>query len=1257
MKWTADQQKIIDLRNRNILVSAAAGSGKTAVLVARIISLITEGEHPLDIDRLLIVTFTNAAAAEMRERIGKAIEEKVKDEPKNTHLQKQITLIHNAQITTIHSFCLYVIRNHFNLIHLDPSFRIADEAELTLLKSDVLGELLEEYYEKGDEDFLSFIECFASGKTDKKIEELVLKLHGFSMSYPWPDKWLKERADSFFLESVEDMKQTDWMKEFLQYLGSMVSDLAVRCEEALHLCYGDSGPMAYAKAIEEDYSQLESLLSVRDYEEYETCFSSFSFARLSPKKEEGVQEEIKARVKGIRDEIKKSIQDIKKNYFFQSPEEMFLDLSAMKGHMKVLTDITKDFMEAFAEKKKKKNIVDFNDLEHFALNILVKEEDGVVVPSGAAEELSEYYSEIMIDEYQDSNFVQETILNSISKERSGQPNLFMVGDVKQSIYKFRLARPEIFMEKFNTYSTEDSKYQRVDLHKNFRSREVVLESINFIFEQIMTKKLGNIQYDPSVFLYVGADFGEYERGVSESTEVLLVPIDEKLEGEEEEDSSWGESVAESSSFSNDASFLEENRDSEVSPEEYSKIELEARVAAARIKELVHAEQGLLVRDKHTGVNRRATYSDVVILLRSMSGWSEVFCDTLLELGVPAHADTQSGYFKTLEIRTVLNLLKIIDNPRQDIPLAGVLRSPVGGVTTEELSRIRIHKRKGSLYESVTKYVADYTDELAKKLQEFLKRLYSYRSWISYMPIHELIEKVLEDTSYYHYVYAMPSGRKRAANLDMLIQQAIKFEGTSFSGLFHFVRYMERLDKYDIDYGEAKVSGNEEAVRIMSIHKSKGLEFPIVLVAGLGKNFNNQDARGSLLIHPDLGLGPDFMDHKYRIKSPTLVKKIIGKQLVLENLAEELRILYVAMTRAKEKLILIGGIKKLEEKLNKWSSIIGQEQKELMYSKLTSANSYLDYVIPAVMRHRGSEDILNICNVYGDKYHPLYNSQANLVIKIRNYEEMVDLETSLQTFSSMNKKELLTWEDKEYNKEVREELVERLEYRYPFEQETKIKAKLTVSELKRLGQIEAFLESEHLIKPREKAGQPEEERVPNFVKEKISGVNIGTLYHNVLELLPLSNIHSFVELNEFLRSLIEKGNMKQEEFYLLDVNKLMAFLESDIAARMKKAEAAGELYRESQFVMGVRANEVNPLLKSDEILLVQGVVDVYFEEEDGVVLLDYKTDSVPRDGGEEILRNRYKVQLDYYERALKQLTGKDVKERLIYSFGLQKEIRV
>lgn len=1389
MKWTTEQKKVIDLRNRNILVSAAAGSGKTAVLVERIITMISEGDHPIDIDRLLIVTFTNKAAAEMRERIGKAIDKKIKEMPENSHLQKQMTLIHSAQITTIHSFCLNVIRNHFNMIDLDPSFRIADEAELTLLKSDVLGELLEKYYEESGEDFLDFIESFSAGKSDDEIEDLVLKLYHFSMSYPWPEEWLEEKKETFTICSVDDMKKSDWMKALLGNIKSVVLDMMERCREALDLCNDTDGPTAYIAALQSDMELLEALWQISDYEQYGTALSNFNFARLSGKKEEGVSEEKKSQVKAIRDDIKKVINDLKKNYFFQSPEEMLADIQAMKKQVEVLINLTKDFAIAFANKKSDKNLVDFNDLEHFALNILVQKENGVEKPSPAADELSEYYEEILIDEYQDSNFVQEKILNSISKERMGRPNLFMVGDVKQSIYKFRLARPELFMEKYMEYSTEDkipstaipgfdkkyikkdiskndsfknspsvseiheltsvidgqdntqlidNLYQRIDLHKNFRSREVVLNSINFLFEQIMTKKLGNIEYDDKVALYPGADFGTEEKEISKDTELILINIEPKEEAVDGE--------ADSVIPSNDAGITEEE-------EEYTAKEIEVKAIARRIKELTNPDTGLVIKDGNS--YRRAQYRDIVILLRTMSNWSEVFSDTLGAEDILTHTDTGSGYFSTTEIRTILNLLKIIDNPRQDIPFTSILRSPIVGLSSNELAEIRISHRRKSMYEAVVDYVNEnvtiedksielqsntveadnvkeqaeesciinknvikeskmiyignsnfigqsnleenhlvndksidkhltseikncdylkkdtitsdknidnhqfelnFTDGIAEKLRTFLNQLDQYRSMVCFLSIHQLILKVLKDTGYYHFAAAMPGGEKRKANIDMLVQKAVQFESTSYSGLFHFVRYIEKLHKYDIDFGEASIAGeNDNTVKIMSIHKSKGLEFPIVFVAGTGKVFNNQDSRGKLLIHPDLGLGPDYIDHKLRIKAPTLVKKVIQKELVLENLGEELRVLYVALTRAKEKLIITGGVKKLEDKLKKWSSICKQKEKQLLFYQLSIAGNYLDWIVPATMRHKGFEEILKNYEVFLDKSNPLYNANIQILVKEVSYEELAREELGDQVFKKVNKDQLLHWNNKiVYNENISKEIQSLMEYQYPYEAETNIHTKLTVSELKRLGQMEA---DELGVPLKGTVKNMEEVPVPNFIKQsdKFTKANIGTLYHSVLEYMNLLETYSLSDVERCLSKLVLSGKISETELELLDKDKLCTFVQSKIADRMRNAMREGKLFKERQFVMGIKANEINKSFHSEELILVQGVIDVYFNEGNQWILLDYKTDDVDKKYGEDILRKRYLIQMDYYQKALEQLTGIRVGERIIYSFALGKEI--
>jgi ATP-dependent helicase/nuclease subunit A len=1270
VSWTSDQQKVIDLRNRNILVSAAAGSGKTAVLVERIIKMISEGENPVDVDKLLIVTFTNAAASEMRERILQAIEKKLDSMPDNKHLQKQMMLIHSAQITTIHSFCLNVIRNHFNVIDLDPSFRIADEAELTLLRADVIEELLEDRYEEAEEAFTTFVECYASGKSDTALEELILQMYHFSMSYPWPMEWLESQKESFTLESVESLKETEWMKGLLEYIKSMTGDLMFRNKQAREIANGVGGPYMYDEALQEDQLLIKDLIEANSYHQYSEILDNLKWKALSRKKDEAVDSTKREQVKAVRDEVKKAVSDIKKNYFYQSEEEMLSDLQKVAPVMKVLIDLTIEFADRFAKAKEEKNLVDFNDLEHFALNILVKKEEGKVTSTSVADDLSEYYEEILIDEYQDSNLVQETILTSISKKKFGRNNLFMVGDVKQSIYKFRLARPELFMEKFRTYSVEDSEEQRIDLHANFRSRAVVLACTNYIFEQIMTKQLGDIEYDDDAALNPGAVFEPTEENISTTTEVLLV-TDEEFDKQEElqanEDSDNPKHEAETK---NAITSLDKEE------EEYTKRELEARAIGLRIKELINPETGMKVWNKEKKCYETARYSDIVILLRTMSGWSQTFADTLMAMGIPAFSDTQSGYFSTIEIRTILNMLRVIDNPRQDIPLTAVLHSKMVGLSTTDLAIIRETKNDCDMYDAAKYYVESYnnrteaegidleeieeryTEEIANKLSVFFERLKNYRDCLAYTSIHELIWFILQDTGYYNYVSAMPAGDRRRANIDMLIERAVQYEATSYHGLFQFVRYIEKLHKYDIDFGEAVTVGEgENTVRIMSIHKSKGLEFPIVFVAGMSKVFNNQDARSKLVIHPDLGIGPDYVDPKLRIKSPTLLKKFIQKRIVLENLGEELRVLYVALTRAKEKLILTGYVPSVGDKLNKWADTKDQTNRVLLFNKLAGASNYFDWIMPSLVRHRDCTCLLQQYNIMsGVNLEPNKerDSEANFEIKTVDILRTVEEEVARQLVNTDTKQQLLDWNpDKVYEERIREEIREQLNYEYPFANEVKLHAKVTVSELKKLGQMIDNEESSRVYE------EEDSSLLPNFMLESVpvQGARKGTVYHKVLECIPILEQPTVANVREAISRLVEKAILTKEEAEVVNPYQIASFMKSDIAKRMNLAGQQGKIHREQQFVFSVKANEIRPDLTSEEPILVQGIIDCFFEENGEIIIVDYKTDHIPRADGEDILRNRYKVQLDYYQRAIEQITGKKVSQRILYSFALEKEVEV
>lgn len=1224
--WTEEQQKVISKRDCNILVSAAAGSGKTAVLVERIITMITDKEKPIDIDRLLVVTFTNAAAAEMRERIGKAIEKRLESEPENLHLQKQATLVRNAQITTLHSFCQNVIRNYFDEIDLDPNFRIGDETELKLLKNDVIEEVFEEYYEKGEESFLGLVECYAGSKSDQGLMDLVLQLYTFAMSYPWPKEWLQEKLTPFSINSEEELEDAEWLKPMFAFVEGTAQALIEKTKAALAITKEEDGPYMYQDALLDDLALLEDLEKIKSYAQTNQLLQDYKWKVLSRKKDDSVDQDKREKVKEIRAVVKKAVEDLKKQFFFQNTEYMISDMQRLQKPMTALIHLTETFLEAYAQKKAEKCILDFNDLEHFALQILVKKEGDEVIPTTVATEYSHYFVEILVDEYQDSNGVQETILNSITREREGFPNLFMVGDVKQSIYKFRMARPELFMEKYNTYSLTDGLYQRIDLAKNFRSRAIVLESVNEIFEKIMEKSLGNIDYDERAALHVGNTDFPIGEGVSKNTELLLCTNCEEEQGNEDAE----------------LELSEEDK-------ELNNREMEAHMVAKRIQELINGE--LLVQDKETKELRNCNYGDIVILLRTMSGWSDTFMEVLSGEGIPTYTDTRSGYFSAYEVRTILQFLKILDNPNQDIPLAAVLRSPIGGFDSRELAKIRYtcryQQREGeektvkvplSLYDSLKAYKELPEDSCEEALQQKVEKFFSminwYRDMVSYCSICQLLERVYEETGYYDYVSVMPNGMQRRDNLDLLLQKAIDFEETSLSSLFHFNRYIEKLHKYEVDFGEAVGSElSENAVRIMSIHKSKGLEFPVVFVSGMGKTFNNQDARSKLVLDMDLGLGPDYVDYKLRTKTPSLLKKIIQKRTVLENLGEELRVLYVALTRAKEKLIMTGFYGKGKEQLERWKEKLGNQSKVMDYFSRTEAKNYLDWVAPVVLNDKT------------DQYQVHTFSLADLVY--------VEVEKQLAAIGK--KKELCSWDTEViYQKDLQEKLAERQNYLYPFEKEKLLKSKMTVSELKRLGYMS---EEESGVVEFDKNMEELEEAVPlpEFLKEKkeeIQGADRGTLYHKFMECLKIEQTKTLADVKAQLENLVEKGIFSKEESKVFYQKKILDFCKSTLGKRMASAEAAKKLWREVPFVIGLPARQVKEEWDSDEFVLVQGMMDAYFEEEEKLVLVDYKTDRVQ---SENELIDRYQSQLDYYQKALEKMSGKKVKEKVIYSLHLSKEI--
>lgn len=1211
MNWTAEQQQVISLRNRNILVSAAAGSGKTAVLVERIISRITEGEKPVNIDELLVVTFTKAAAAEMRERIGAAIEKKIMEQPNNVHLQKQTMLLHNAKIMTIDSFCLDVIRNYFHFIDLDPGFRISDEAECTLLKSDVLNEVLERRYEEGEEDFIEFVECYAGSKSDSRLEEYVLKLYEFSMSDPWSEEWLETAGNAFNFNSMQEFFNSKWIELLLFDIKELLKSAKQMNEQALKRCLMQGGPWMYEDALHSDGEMLDELLRMNEYEELSEYLQTLSFQALSRKRDTAVSDEDKEVVKQLRAEVKDILTDIKKSYFFQPLTQMYEDILLVKGPMQMLTGLTKEFAQAFAKKKEEKNIIDFHDMEHFALHILIHRENGENFPTPAADDLSSQYVEIMIDEYQDSNLVQETILNSISRERYGTPNVFMVGDVKQSIYKFRLARPELFMEKYDLYSVTNEKHQRIDLHKNFRSRAIILHGVNQIFYRIMRKAFGGIEYDLAAALYPGAEFLELpDESGDYQTELMLV------------------------------AETEEQTEIEPDVQEYNKKELEAYAITKRIKELVSPEGGLMIMTKQG--SRPAEYRDIVILLRTMSGWSECFLEAFANEGIRAYAETRTGYFKTLEIKVMLNFLRILDNPRQDIAFTSVLYSPFVTLTSKELAEIRIFVNntgngKLTMYESALLYALEGTDaEIVSKLKQFFLLYDDLRLKAYYLSVHNLIRAILKITGYDYYVLAMPAGEQRKRNLDMLIKQAVSFEETSYRGLFQFIRYVERLIKYDVDYGESGgISEQDNAVRIMSIHKSKGLEFPIVFLSGMGKKFNQSDTRASLVLHPEHGIGPDLIDYKLRTKTPTLLKKIIKQKSKVENLSEELRVLYVAMTRAKEKLIMTGYVKDALKVRERWENIGGNSEDQLSLRTLVKAETFLSFVGPALSK-------LTDVHVSEVKTSDLVFQEVK-----KQWRDLKEQEELLQSLNS-----------REENVTLKDEILHQLNFVYPYIEEAELPIKTSVSELKKQSM---HTEECFELYPMENS------IVPKFLGEtkEIKASDVGTLNHILMESLDFAKAAVISDKDsarkafilEELNRLEVEGKITPQERKRLYPDKFAGFLSTDLARRMSAAAIRGRLFKEQRFVLSRPAKEIKTDYNGDAVVLLQGIIDVYFEEGEDLVLVDYKSDFVPIGENEEFIMQRYHTQLELYKNALSQITGKNIKEILIYSFHLSKVIKM
>ncbi|MGN0362267.1 MAG: UvrD-helicase domain-containing protein [Bilifractor sp.] len=1388
VKWTAEQSQIIHQRGTNILASAAAGSGKTAVLVEHIISLVTDPVHPVDIDHLLVVTFTRAAAGEMKDRIGRALEERLREHPEDVHLQRQGVLLHHAQINTIHGFCTYVIQNYFHRINLDPGYRIAEEGELKMLKARVLQDMLEEQYALSDQLaassdaasteqldaasvtgsadspatqsdrtltdqdtgsdetaseacmdqekncgwFRNFMDAYAPGKSDAKAEDLILKIYDFAISDPDPERWLINAVQAYRVEDAKSLSDSAWMPNSIHEAGLLMEDIVSMAEQNLADARQTGGPAGYVPALEQDLILAQELSACRTYGDYYQVLSSLKYAKLSTKKTAGEDPEIREAVKNARARFKKMVDDLRADYFSETEEEILEELRQIRPYAEELVRLTLLFMERFSAAKRKRNIADFSDLEHFALRILLdKQEDGTYRRTDAAKELAASFVEIITDEYQDSNYIQEAILEAVSGTEEKRYDRFMVGDMKQSIYGFRMARPELFLQKYREYpllsrsagaeqtdaeahgTQPDSTAQeqavsgqetdimqgadikqgsdikqrsermesvRINLDRNFRSRRQVLDCANAFFKRLMIPELGGIRYDEEQALHYGADFPESEDPDFPKAELLLV--------------------------NREASEFDDDRSRE------TMVQAEALMVAGRIRELIATGK---VWDRDAGSFRPLTYRDCVILMRSPGAWADIYVRTLQDEGIPAYTVSKSGYFSALEVTVILNYLHIMDNPGQDIPLTAVLRSPIVGCTDAELATLRIFDPEGGMYDLVMHYAEKGKDTaLVEKLRRFLEQLSDFRKRLPYTEVHTLISQVIDETGYGRYAAAMPGGAQREANLKMLVEKAVDYENTSYHGLFNFIRYIERMQKYEVDYGEVNLfSEAENTVRIMSIHKSKGLEFPVVFVSALGTQFNLKDVQSRVVLHAGLGIGMEEVDLARNTKHTSAMQTAIRKAMKRDILGEELRVLYVAMTRAREKLILTGIVSD-QDKITEAKEQQAQQEMQgqdgaLPYHRLISARCPLDWIRMALP------------------------PQQVIAVRVMGGKEMAEnvAQSNLQAGQIADAIERAAKTDQIFDADIHAFLNRQSAFRYPFQRSTELPAKMTVTEIK-MRSMEV-MDEEKGAEPF--AAEPVVPCIPEFMREKQeqeeAGAARGTIYHHVLECIDyaafdrvLSGTASFShgltdlqaapneiashdasdektagvifsnemsaegsseqkadlgrksehkpdsgrkgerglqdplaeEIRRQLRHMTERGLLSDADAACVVPDRIVKFLRSDIGCRMRRAAMAGKLHREQPFVIDVPAKDIDTSWPEDENILVQGTIDAYFSENGKYIVVDYKTDRVHTRDGRDLIE-KYEKQLAYYRLALSRITGIEVSETHIYSFALGRDIRV
>lgn len=1288
VKWTPEQESAIiapkdsSLDNQTLLVAAAAGSGKTAVLVERIITRLKDMDNPLSVQELMVVTFTKAAAQEMSARIGLALAkamESTDDEAMQERLERQLNLLPSAHISTLHSFCQWVIRSYFYKLDINPTARIGNEAEMALLQQEVLADLLTKSYEEGLYNIYELADFFSDDKSDAGLTAKIMSLYNYAMSLANPDGWLRKALEPYKEAMTANPSDTLWGQYMWDQHVAVIDRIRERLERMEQILLDPVGPHKWQNIYDNQLAALGMLSGAETWDDMgEACkhtdtFIKDRFNKLGEEVDPSLQAEFKSLGSQNKDDLKAMQAAV-----FTVPEATLQEqFKAQYPIIKGLVELTIAFHKAYRDMKQEQGIMDFSDLEHLCLALLVEpgtEDDPQ--PSDVAKELQDTFKEIMVDEYQDTNGVQETIINLISRV----DNRFYVGDVKQAIYSFRMADSSLFMEKYNTYGGTDAVERRIDLAKNFRSHENILAATNFLFYQIMTEEAAELNYTEAESLIPGRIVEDApEDWIGGDVELQLLDV------------------------SKDTLSASESDEDEGGDPENNERELDFIIQ--KIKEIHGAKKKVQNPD---GTFRQIEWRDFAILRRSLAGWGTRAVEAMRQAGIPAVVNERDGYFEAQEIQLLLALLSIIDNPEQDLPMAAVLHSGLVGLDANELGALRL-SGDGSLWSLMPAYAEEAQDE---RLLAFIGHMERWRTLSRRHGVTDLLWDIYESQDYVNYVGAMPNGLLRRANVLALYDRAKGYEASGFRGLFRFLRFVESLRDSNQDMPLANVvSEADNVVRLMTIHKSKGLEFPVVFLSGVQKGFNMIDLRSELLIDKNAGLGLKGYFPDIRVSFPTMpwfyVKDV--KEEALK--AEEERILYVALTRARDKLIMTGyfkGFKNAKGKLSTLGELIKNaasvEGQQLPTDIITQANTYLEWLIMGFARHLDGGNPLRVAIEYeGPTYFDLPDKKCRIKVEIHDGSLYGDLDYKADIDeTTINKVRELQAVN---SVGLPQEIIDRFNYTYPYSDATRRTAKISVSELKRrfqereleAGTIDTLnepiitvdtgakravsdailgqaikLDQKSSVNVEAKninaAGLPITEasdvtvssdelansvfgRKPQALQSEedvLTGAQWGTLMHEAMQWLPLAQ-YTQASLTKELDALVTKGTFTEEERNLLSDTSLYKFFSSDLGKRLINAK---RIERELPFSMLFEGKRVYDTLEDGENLFLQGIIDTAFEEDGEWVLVDYKTDRVK--SGEDLIK-RYKIQMDLYKEALQRLTGMPVKACYIYSFRLHDAI--